>query len=351
MKIFEYRTSNPKIVGFLFASFAIPLLILDIVLITSYANKAMNYVNTTGIIVDAIKYIEEGNGAFYTGIIEYQDEDHKIYHLRSSVHSSFKPKIGKKVPVAYNPDDHSDSISLLDDLFLPVLVSLFVLIFGTVGFVLLRMHFKKEKNDYLLLQNGKRIEADIFKIGLDYSTSKNDRHPHLIYAKAIFGKKEIVFVSDSVWYDPEKVFPNGKIGVFIDPKDPQNYFVDSRIDVRKYKKGIICRIDSGIRYRKKTEYASSKESKPVHPGEFLRHEFIEPLGLTQIKLAKEINVPVRRINEIVLGKRNVTADTALRLSQYFKNSPQFWLYLQMDYDLSIAREKMEESIKEKNQNP
>lgn len=89
---------------------------------------------------------------------------------------------------------------------------------------------------------------------------------------------------------------------------------------------------------------STKKLTPVHPGEVLRQEFINPMGLTQNKLALALHVPARRINEIVLGKRSVTADTALRLSRYFKNSPQFWMGLQMDYDLDIAEDKLEYRI-------
>lgn len=76
---------------------------------------------------------------------------------------------------------------------------------------------------------------------------------------------------------------------------------------------------------------------PVHPGEVLQEEFLKPLGLSQNRLAIAIGVPARRINEIVLGRRGVTADTALRLALFFGNSPQFWLGLQADYDLDIAR--------------
>ena len=86
--------------------------------------------------------------------------------------------------------------------------------------------------------------------------------------------------------------------------------------------------------------------KPVHPGEILQFEFIEPMGLSQNKLAQALHVPARRINEIVLGKRSITADTALRLSRYFNNSPQFWLGLQMDFELDVAEDKLEEKIKE-----
>lgn len=79
---------------------------------------------------------------------------------------------------------------------------------------------------------------------------------------------------------------------------------------------------------------------PVHPGEVLLEEFLKPMGLSQNRLALDIGVPARRINEIVLGKRRVTADTALRLARYFDMSPQFWLGLQMDYDLDITADKL-----------
>jgi addiction module HigA family antidote len=81
-----------------------------------------------------------------------------------------------------------------------------------------------------------------------------------------------------------------------------------------------------------------KELRPVHPGEVLLEEFLKPMSLSQNRLALDIGVPPRRINEIVLGKRRITADTALRLARYFGNSPQFWLGLQRDYDLDIATE-------------
>ena len=77
--------------------------------------------------------------------------------------------------------------------------------------------------------------------------------------------------------------------------------------------------------------------KPVHPGEVIQEEFLIPLSLSQNRLALALGVPARRINEIVLGKRGVSADTALRLGWYFGNSPEFWLGLQMDYDLDVAR--------------
>jgi len=77
--------------------------------------------------------------------------------------------------------------------------------------------------------------------------------------------------------------------------------------------------------------------KPVHPGEILLEEFLNPMNLSQNRLALDIRVPARRINEIVHGKRRITADTALRLAQFFGNSAQFWLGLQMDYDLDVAK--------------
>lgn len=75
---------------------------------------------------------------------------------------------------------------------------------------------------------------------------------------------------------------------------------------------------------------------PVHPGEVLLEEFLKPMGLSQNRLALDIGVPPRRINEIVLAKRRITADTALRLARYFGTTPQFWLGLQTDYDLDTA---------------
>ena len=81
------------------------------------------------------------------------------------------------------------------------------------------------------------------------------------------------------------------------------------------------------------------ELKNIHPGDILLHEFLKPMGISQNKLARDITVPPRRINEIVLGKRAITADTALRLARYFGNSEKFWLGLQGDYDLEEACKK------------
>lgn len=83
---------------------------------------------------------------------------------------------------------------------------------------------------------------------------------------------------------------------------------------------------------------------PVHPGEVLFEEFLKPLGLSQNRLALDIRTPARRINEIVLGKRRVSPDTALRLARYFDTSPHFWLGLQMDYDLDTAEDEFGERI-------
>ena len=85
---------------------------------------------------------------------------------------------------------------------------------------------------------------------------------------------------------------------------------------------------------------SEKLLDPIHPGEVLLEEFIKPMGLSQNRLGLDIGVHPRRINEIVLRKRRITADTALRLARYFGNSPQFWLGLQTDYDLDIAIDKL-----------
>ena len=85
--------------------------------------------------------------------------------------------------------------------------------------------------------------------------------------------------------------------------------------------------------------------QPVHPGEVLNEEFLKPLGVTQYRLAKDISVPARRINEIVHGERAVSADTALRLGQYFQMSAQFWLNLQTRYDLQVQSLKLAKILK------
>ena len=84
---------------------------------------------------------------------------------------------------------------------------------------------------------------------------------------------------------------------------------------------------------------------PVHPGEVLEEEFLKPLGLSQNRLALDIGVDARRINEIVLRKRTVTANTALRLARYFNMSPEFWLGLQSQYDLDIEEEEFGDKLK------
>lgn len=81
---------------------------------------------------------------------------------------------------------------------------------------------------------------------------------------------------------------------------------------------------------------SIKRIAPIHPGEILFEEFLKPMGISQNKIGRDLSVSPRRINEIIHGKRSITADTALRLSTYFGNSATFWLGLQMDYDLDIA---------------
>ena len=88
----------------------------------------------------------------------------------------------------------------------------------------------------------------------------------------------------------------------------------------------------------------TKALAPIHPGEILMEEFLKPLGISQYKLAKDINVPARRINEIVHGKRSITADTALRLSRYFNLSERFWLNLQSRYDLEVEKDKFKGRI-------
>ena len=101
---------------------------------------------------------------------------------------------------------------------------------------------------------------------------------------------------------------------------------------------VICPIMTKVNNELKMKLA------PVHPGEILREEFMKPLGLSQTRLGRDLGVSPRRINEIVHGKRSITADTALRLSRYFGTSAEFWLGLQADYDLDTASDRLAERI-------
>ena len=92
------------------------------------------------------------------------------------------------------------------------------------------------------------------------------------------------------------------------------------------------------------EKMKMKKMTPVHPGEVLMEEFLKPMSITQYRLAKDIHVSARRINEIVRGLRAVSADTALRLARYFGSSPQFWLNLQAGYDLEIEIDRIGDQI-------
>ena len=89
-----------------------------------------------------------------------------------------------------------------------------------------------------------------------------------------------------------------------------------------------------------------KKLAPVHPGEVLLEEFLLPMEVSQYRLAKDISVPPRRINEIVHGKRSITADTALRLSRYFGTSERFWLNLQTGYDLEVERDRLGDRLED-----
>jgi addiction module HigA family antidote len=85
---------------------------------------------------------------------------------------------------------------------------------------------------------------------------------------------------------------------------------------------------------------ADRTNPPIHPGEILLEEFLKPMSVSQYRLAKDINVDPRRINEIVLGKRGISADTTLRLSRYFGTTERFWMNLQARYDLEVQREQM-----------
>ncbi len=85
---------------------------------------------------------------------------------------------------------------------------------------------------------------------------------------------------------------------------------------------------------------------PIHPGEILMEEFLKPMSISQYRLAKDINVPARRINEIVQGKRSITPDTALRLSRFFGLSERFWINLQARYDLEMEKDRLKNRLEE-----
>lgn len=85
---------------------------------------------------------------------------------------------------------------------------------------------------------------------------------------------------------------------------------------------------------------NTQKFTPVHPGEILLEEFLKPLGISQYRLAKDISVPARRINEIVHGQRAISTDTALRLSRYFELSERFWMNLQAHYDLELEKDRL-----------
>jgi len=87
-----------------------------------------------------------------------------------------------------------------------------------------------------------------------------------------------------------------------------------------------------------------KRMPPVHPGEILRELYLDPFGMSQNELARRLNVSPRRINEIVNGRRGITADTAIRLARFFKMTPQYWMGLQADYDLETAQDELEKKI-------
>ena len=90
---------------------------------------------------------------------------------------------------------------------------------------------------------------------------------------------------------------------------------------------------------------AGKKLNPIHPGEILAEEFLEPLEISQYRLAKDVSVPARRINEIVHGKRGISADTALRLARYFGTSERFWINLQSHYDLELQKDKLGPRLK------
>ena len=103
---------------------------------------------------------------------------------------------------------------------------------------------------------------------------------------------------------------------------------------------------STITDRRRRADKKKADFPPIHPGEILREEFLEPMGITPYRLAKDIKVPQTRIAAILAGERSVTPDTALRLSRYFGMSERFWSTLQANYDLEIARDELGQRLEE-----
>src|SRR6266480_4250405 len=91
---------------------------------------------------------------------------------------------------------------------------------------------------------------------------------------------------------------------------------------------------------------TTKRLTPIHPGEILLEEFLEPMGISQYRIAKDVGVPARRINEIVHGNRAISADTALRLAKYFGTSERFWLNLQTRYDLEVEKDRLGDRLQQ-----
>lgn len=89
---------------------------------------------------------------------------------------------------------------------------------------------------------------------------------------------------------------------------------------------------------------NKRKLKPIHPGEILHEDFLKPMGLSQYRIAKDISVPPRRINEIVKGERAISADTALRLARYFNMSAEFWINLQSHYELEVERDALSKRL-------
>ena len=110
--------------------------------------------------------------------------------------------------------------------------------------------------------------------------------------------------------------------------------------------GTPTKLKSLITTRDLEVAMDKRQIEPIHPGEILLEEFLNPMGITQYRIAKDINVDPRRINEIVLGKRSISADTALRLSRYFGTSERFWLNLQSRYDLELQKLELGDRLEE-----
>lgn len=230
MKIYDSSTNTSKIIGFSFVSVALFFTIIVTGITIDNLSTINSYIKTQGI-VDEMVSDRKNLIPLYAPVIFYRDNERKVYKIVGSSYTFIKPKIGKIVEVAYNSEDPSEAVILSSGgvFFLPLLSSLLLTPFYIIGIFFIVSYFRNKAKKISLIKKRNMIFADLVKIKMNMEIrAKGGKHPYIIYARGKVGQKEIVFESDPVWFDPEIVFPDGKIPVFVDFKDPENYYVDIR---------------------------------------------------------------------------------------------------------------------------